>query len=239
MAVKTVKRVRKDKPAEDMVPVLPITSVEEKLPVQSKSKTKVWIAGVIGILILAGIILYKTNNFPVVALVDGKLITRYEVDKELFKQGGKATIDNLVTEAIVQNELNRLGIKVSQDEINQKVETIKQGIPAGQDINQLLADRGMTMADVEKQLKLQLGVEKAVADKTAVTDAEVTKYITDNKSMMSATTEAGLKDEAKVALEQQKTQTAITSWVQGLRSKAKIWYSDNSLKVAETPAAGL
>lgn len=181
-----------------------------------------WYAAIIIVVLLVGLWIYKTDNWPIVAMVGMHPITRYQVDQELFKQGGKMEVDNLVTQQVIQDELNRKGITVSNDELNQRLDVIKANL-AGQDLNSALAAQGMTMADLTNQLKLQLGVEKAVAEQATVSTAEVDAYIKSNGSTLTATTEAARRDEAMASLKQQKLQSAVSVWVQDLLAKTKVW----------------
>lgn len=190
----------------------------------------VWIIGAVAALAVLGFILYKTDHFPVVAMVGMKPITRYSINQQLFKQGGQAMVDNMVTEIMVKDELSRLGIKVTDEEVNAKIDSIKKSLGEGQDLTALLAQRGMTLDDVKKQLVLQMGVEKVVSSKVSLTDQEVNKFITDNGQYMTATTEAGKKEEAATALRQQKMQTEVSTWVESLRKNAKVWYANENLK---------
>jgi len=204
-----------------------MTEPEIVMPVVTKSEGKrryllIGIALILGI----GFWLYKTNNFPIVAVVGMRPVTRFEVNRELYKQSGKSMVDNLVTEILINNELKRSGVVITDTEMNEKIDTIKQSLGEGQDLESLLAQRGMTLDDVKKQLRLQMGVEKLLASKVALTDDEITKFVTENGQYLTATTEAGKKDEAIAALKQQKTQTEVTAWVQDLKNKAKVWYAE-------------
>lgn len=202
---------------------------EVAMPVMEEKKTTKMNFGWLLVLAIAvgGLFwMYKSNNFPISAVVGMKPVWRHQVNQNLYKQGGKAEVDNEVTELLVKDELSREGIKVTDAEVTSKIESIKASLGAGQDLNTLLAARGMTMDDVKRQLVLQMGIEKALASKVSVSDDEVATYIKSNGSFLSATTEAAKKDEAMAALKQQKMQTSVSTWIEDLRSKAKIWYAE-------------
>jgi foldase protein PrsA len=196
--------------------------------VDNKTSKPYLLVGLVLILGL-GFLLYKTNNFPVVAMVGMRPITRYEINRELYKQSGKTMVDNLVTEVLINNELKKSKVVVSDSDINEKIESIKKSLGEGQDLNTLLSQRGMTLNDVKKQLRLQMGVEKVLADKVTVSNEEITKFVTENANYMTATSEAGKIEEATTALKQQKTQTEVTTWIQSLKDKTKVWYADGNV----------
>ena len=199
-------------PVEDFQPVL-----EEK-----KVDRKWW--GVGGLVAAIVYFWYRTGAWPVVAVVNGRPITRFEVDQMLYKQQGQVVAESLVTKALVTGELARLKIKPSEKEIDDKVEEIKKSLGEGQDLNQVLTSRGMTMNELRGQISLQLGVEKALGDKSAVASDEAEKYIKDNEAYFSKdlTTEAKL-EQANRVLRDQKIQAALVEWLEGLKKKAKVW----------------
>lgn len=137
---------------------------------------------------------YKTKMWPVAAVVNYQPITRYEIDKSLFEQGGTQVAESLITEALVKQELAKLGVTPSETEIDAKIEEIKKGLLEGQELDKLLEQNGMTMQQLRERIRIQLGVEKAVTENAKI-----------------ATDEA------------ERLQEEIGKWVEGLKTKAKIW----------------
>ena len=81
----------------------------------------------------------------------------------------------------------------------------------------------MTKAEFENQLKLQIIVTKMLGKNVTVSDQEINTYISENQSLLTATTEAGMRDEAKAALTDQKVSAQLQTWFQTIKSKAKIY----------------
>jgi len=63
---------------------------------------------------------------------------------------------------------------------NQKLDEIKANLGEGTDLETVLSERGLTLADVKKQLGLQIAIEKALSDQASVSAQEVETYVTDN-----------------------------------------------------------
>jgi hypothetical protein len=80
----------------------------------------------------------------------------------------------------------------------------------------------MTKADFEDQLRLQLTVEKLLGKDITITDADVTAYVASNGSTLTATTEAGLREEAKQAIFSQQINDKLQTWFSGIKTKASI-----------------
>ena len=224
MAVK--RSVSKSKAANPK-PQETVEIIEHLAPV-SNNKLKVesgkWkVAGIV-IAVLAGLGLfwYKTNSFPIIAMVGMKPVTRWEINKMLYSQYGKEAVDNKVTEMLVATELNNMGVLVSQQEIQAKVDEIKASLGEGVELTTLLADRGMSQKEFEKQLELQLRVEKALTAKIEISDEEVNEYLEANSQFMNASGEAATV-QAKEAIKYSKLQEEVNKWIEELKAKGKVW----------------
>jgi len=188
----------------------------------NKKKTSL-IIGVLAVLVVFVLFWYKTSTWPIVAIVGMKPITRYEVSQELFKQGGKAVVDDLVTRKLIDSEIKKNNIKVTQSEIDAKVEEIKATLGENSSLEEVLAANGTNLTDFRKQLELRIGIEKILSDKIAVSDAELDAYLSQNKSLMTSATDEAKRKEASDMLKVSKLQTEANKWVEELKSKARIW----------------
>lgn len=180
--------------------------------------------GVAVVLVLAVLVgfWYKTNSWPIVAVVGGRPVTRFEIDKTLFNQYGKEVLDNRITEMLVINELNGLGVTVTPDEVSAKIDEIKMSLGEDVELSTLLADRGMTISEFEDQLRLQLRVEKALTPKVMVSEEEINEYLEANQQFMNASGEAAM-NQAKEALKYSKLQEEVTNWIEEIKAKANVW----------------
>lgn len=171
-------------------------------------------------------LLYLERGQFVVALVNGQPITRLKLIRELEKQGGKQVLDSLVTETLVFQEAKKQKVSVSQEEINQEIEKIKDNLKQqGQDLDQLLAFQGMSLADLNRQIRLRKIAEKITASQVEVTDQEVEEYLSQNQNMFAQMdNQEEAKSYIKEQLRQEKTNQAINQWLQELRQQANIIY---------------
>ena len=97
-------------------------------------------------------------------------------------------------------------------------------MPPGQDIDKALAGQGMTLEQFKEQIRLRVEVEKVLADKTKVASDEAEKFVKDNdKSFAEGTSQSEKLETAMKSLQQEKFQTALSSWLKELKDKAKIW----------------
>jgi parvulin-like peptidyl-prolyl isomerase len=183
--------------------------------------------GLIVVILIVAAFLFK--GLFIAALVNGEPITRITVISELEKQSGKQALTSLVNQALILQEAKKKKITVSQSELDTSLKQIEDSLKAqGQDLNTALAAQGMTMQDLMTQLKLRGLVEKLLADKIGVTDAEISDYITKNKDTLPTNmTETELRKNVEAQLKQQKLGSASQTWLDQLNKNAKINYFVN------------
>lgn len=173
------------------------------------------------IVLLALIFVYK--SFFVAAVVNGSPISRYAVVAEAEKRAGKATLDTMIIQKILANEVSKNGITVSADEINAELVLVEGRFAAqGTTLDAMLLSQGMTRDDVTKQIITQLQVQKLLGDKIAVTDAEINQFITTNKVTVPEEKEAELRTQVAAQIKQEKTNKEGSALVESLRSSAKV-----------------
>ncbi len=216
-----VKRIRTKKTV--LPEPMEVTETPPEVQEAPKKKVSGWVIGVILAVILVGFFWYKTNSWPIVAMVGMRPITRFEVDQALFKQGGKTQVEDIITQTLIENELKKNNINISSAEVESKINDIKAQLGKTTKIEDVLAQRGMTMDDFKKQLALQMGIEQLLKNKVTVTDQEIADYITQNKQYMSSATPEAQKAEATQAVQMNKLQTEVNNWITQLRNASKIW----------------
>jgi len=174
------------------------------------------------LIILTG--LYFLKGFFVVALVNGKPVSRFSLDRELEKQAGKAILNNKIAEMLVIEEGIKQKIVVSKEEIDAKMKTIEDQIKAqGQTLEALFAAQGINKEEFLRQIKIQILVEKLLGKDIAVEEQEISDYFTQNKAMLPAgATLESQKENIKESLIQEKLTAKIQPWLDELKAKAKI-----------------
>lgn len=179
------------------------------------------------VLVVVGILAYAyCRNYIVAATVNGKTVSRYAVIKELETQSGRKALDALITRKLIDQKANEKNIEVSQKELDEEIKKIEANIKAqGGTLEQALMQQGMTRADLNEQLTLQLKLEKLAGGKTTVTDKEVDKYLTDNVDLFPTGGAQPPKAQIKEQLQQEKSKEAIQKYLEELKKTATIQYS--------------
>jgi parvulin-like peptidyl-prolyl isomerase len=179
------------------------------------------------IIVLAAAILgYLGRSLIFAAAVNGQLITRLELIRELEKEGGAQTLDNLVTKALIFQEARNKGVTLSQEEINSEMTRIESLVSEqGSTLDEALALQGQKRSDLIEQIKLQKTVERLLSDKLTVTDEEINAYYGENKDFYG--TDSKLEDvseQIKSQLMQEKLTAAYQAWITQLKESAKVNY---------------
>ncbi len=211
---KIVKRKTRKTVEEVVAPV--------EIPKTWKKFWNYWILAGLVVVVLAGVFVWKNKGLFIVAMVNGRPITRLELEGRMADRYGQSVLEELINEKVVKDAAGQRKIAVIAPEIDAKIAEIKKRLGEQVNLEQALAQQKMTMADLRKQMELQVLVEKLVATEAAVTDTEVAEYIVKNKVMLVATEEAQMKEEARTALHQQKVNEAFGKLFSDLKTKTPV-----------------
>jgi len=178
---------------------------------------------IIAVILLFPLIFFAKNIF-LAALVNGTPIARLTVIKELEKQNGKRTLDSLITQQLIFQAAKKKNLKIKQADVDKEVKNIEANTSKqGGNLDEMLKVQGMTRNDLKNQIKVQLTVEKLLADKIKVSEKEIDEFIQKNTPEEEGSTQKPpTKDEAKDQLRQQKLQKEATAWIEQLKKNAKI-----------------
>ena len=191
-----------------------------------KYKSKL-VIGIVLIFIITGLFLAK--GLFVVAIVNGKLISRLSVIKELEKQGGKQVLKGVIDQKIIDAELDKQKINVTKEEIDEEIKKIEEQVSKqGTTLKDALVQQNMTEEKLRSEISTQKRIEKLLKDKIAVSESEIDTYINDSKA--TPPKDIKLEDFRKqisLQLQQQKLQTEAQKWASDLTASAKIKYFVN------------
>lgn len=144
-----------------------------------------------GVLILVAVIGLSmvgcTNNGneeEVVAKVGDMVITKSELYDELVTQNGAQVLDMLVADKIMQSEVKKQNIVVSDEDIDTELNNMKESYGSEEIFNTELEKYGLTIEDVKKNIKSNLQIESLLEPYVEITDEEMKAYFEQNKSSL-------------------------------------------------------
>ena len=179
--------------------------------------------GVVVVLLFCTVIIWLvTRGYIVAALVDGKPIFGWNVGKVVMSRYGSQTLDSMISEQLVIDAARKANIRISNSQVTAKVDNLVKSLGANVKLADLLKYQGLTQNDFESQVRLQLTVEALLGKDILISDKDIDDYIEKNKEILTATDEAGLREEARKTLFSQKMSEKIQPWFTELKSKAHI-----------------
>lgn len=217
---KTVKKTVANPAPVTATPVTPVAS--SKAPLAFKPMNKKVLSGAL-IVVAIALLTYKAGPWLVPSIVDGHPVTRFELWSRLEKSYGAQTLDDLVNEKLLDSAIAKSGVKIDQAKVDAQIKTLTDQFASQGGLDAALTQRGLTRADLIKQIRTQVAVETLLADKINPTDAEVQKEFDDN----AKTTYKDKKfDDVKASiidqLKQSKLRDAFLTWFADVKKNAKV-----------------
>ncbi|QGG58041.1 foldase protein PrsA [Paenibacillus sp. B01] len=132
-------------------------------------------------LIIALVSLFSNRGGEAVATVNGEKITKDELYDMLAPTYGKSALDQLVTMKLVDQEADNKSVAVTEEEENAELEDIKKNFTSEAEFENALAQSGMSLDDLKKQMLMQVQMRKLLADQVKVSDEDIKKNYEENK----------------------------------------------------------
>ncbi len=197
--------------------------IQDKMSKSKLMNTPTIIALVV--IILLGLT-YIFRDAYLAAMVNGQPITRIRIQKEAEKMQGEQILEQAVLEALIVQKAREEGVQVSDEAVNEQINQIKENVAGqGQDFDQLLAMQGMTLAELEQQIKIQKLAEELVGTEVEVTQEDIDQYLQQNEQFLPEdATEEELQQQARQQLEQQKMSQKYQNWIEDLKENAQVKY---------------
>ena len=201
-----------------------------------KTRTKIKAASLIALVLIAtGLVIFGNRVVEAfqrqvgVAVVNGQVISKSELQHRRIQSYGTDMTSSLVDETLALQEGRKENVTISQKDIDDQIAKIQKQI-APQKLDDALAQRHLTKDDLERQIRVQLTVEKILGKGINISDSDIQNYFNQNKDTLAQQTGKKADDlkleDVKQAIAQNLRSSQISAkyqaWVEGLRSKANI-----------------
>lgn len=222
--IKTPRKTIKKQKSVAVFKTLPQRADVTRIDSSLFLKHKKIIGGIAIVVIIAVALGVLFKSIFIAAVVNGEPITRFSVISILEQQGGKTTLESLITKKLILQEMKKRNISVTQSDLDSEIKIINSNLESqGSNLDQALTSRGMTKSDLNDELKIQIGLNKMVGTNVTVTEKEIDDFVTANKSQMAqGTSDAQFREQVTLQLKQQKLQTETQNFIKSLFDKAKI-----------------
>jgi parvulin-like peptidyl-prolyl isomerase len=164
-------------------------------------------AGVLLIAVGVGAVLYMHQSTPAAATVNGVAIPESDVEqqlaiikdqqKDLFegaagkeneKRYREQILSFLINAELVKQEAERVGIKVPDKEVAQRLKQVKDLFPKKADFEKALKDQGLTEDELSGKIREQIVADKMmerVTKDVKISESDKKKYYEENRSQFA------------------------------------------------------
>ena len=176
---------------------------------------------IIGLLALSALLL-ANKSLLVAAVVDGRPVWSWELNRVLVDRYGKQTLEGIISEKLIAGEAQKNNVVLNPAEVSAREEEIVKGLGGGMSLEEILKIQGLSKDEFDRQISLQLTVQKILGKDLTITEGDIDNYIATNRATLVATETASLRTEAKQAILDAHIGEKLQPWFNELKTKAKI-----------------
>lgn len=211
-------------PAKAPVNKVAAKKAPTKSPAKMKRKGFPWGAVLLSLVVVALLVVVivlvqrATGGEKPVATVNGEPIYAADIQDQISRLPAEmqalytedVILDELIKEKLILQEAERMGITVTDEDVDARMEEIANSFYITVDqLDDLLAAQNLTMEDfrefVREEVLLNKFIDEAVLSKVSVTDTEVETYYNDNIDVYTA-------DEGQVRVRHVLVEDEDTAW---------------------------
>lgn len=150
---------------------------------KDKNSKTVIIAVVLVLIVLAGAIYFnnRTKENDVVASIDNEIITKDDLYEAMVAENGKPVLDMLIANKIIDLELKKENITISNEDIDKEMDLIAEHYGGLDNFEQMLTIYGQSIDSVKQNIEKNLQVKKLLEPQIIITDEEIKDYFEENK----------------------------------------------------------
>ncbi|PSL34369.1 foldase protein PrsA [Planomicrobium soli] len=117
-----------------------------------------------------------------VATVNGTDIDKESLYEKLVAANGVATLDAMISDELVKQEAQKANVKVTKEEIDAEMKKYEEQYGGAEALQSAIESSGMTVDQLENEMKNYLLIEKLVGPDIEITDEQIDAYFEENKA---------------------------------------------------------
>jgi len=134
------------------------------------------------------------NKSVAIATVNGQKITKEDLYNAMYENAGSATLDNMVTELLIEQEAEKQDIAVTDNDVQKRLDKIiEQNFSSEAEFEQALMMYNMTRGDMEKNIKTELLMTGILRKDIQISEEEMKEYFDDNRSYFDSEEEVKVR----------------------------------------------
>ena len=132
----------------------------------------------LGILLIFATAFSKTET---AASIDGKKITKEELNNKLTEMYGAEILDSLITNKVIEMEASKEKVKVTGNEIDEELTKLQESYGGEEAFASALEQNQVSMDKIREDIEIYLLAEKMIGSSIDVTEEEMKTYFEENK----------------------------------------------------------
>ena len=159
-----------------------------------------------------------SNSQEVVANVEGKSITKDELYDAMVKQGGQQALDVLIMKKIVEMEVEKQDIRVSDQAIDEEMDQIAEQYGGLEAFEQIMGMYGYSTEGMKEDIEMNLKIQALLKPRISITEEEMKEYFEQNKESFAVEEQEANYEQSKEQIEgilfDGKVQAEFNTWYQ-------------------------
>src|SRR3989344_3720894 len=226
LKVTAPKKTARKKVSDEME--LSEVSFNKQVP-KTKIITRKYLYAVVIVLAVIGL-LFTASRFWVIAWVDNKPVTKFELYSVLESRDAGKTSEELIVNALVKSEGSKQRQSVSDADIAAEIKKIEDNQGGAEQLDQILSIRGLTREDFIKLVSQQLLIQKLFGKEVNITEEDVDKYIETEKASLDpkvlaspeSSETARMREGIKEQLKWDKVNEGYNIWLQEALQSSRV-----------------
>ena len=226
LKVTAPKKTARKKVSDEME--LSEVSFNKQVP-KTKIITRKYLYAVVIVLAVIGL-LFTASRFWVIAWVDNKPVTKFELYSVLESRDAGKTSEELIVNALVKSEGSKQRQSVGDADIAAEIKKIEDNQGGAEQLDQILSIRGLTREDFIKLVSQQLLIQKLFGKEVNITEEDVDKYIETEKASLDpkvlaspeSSEAARMREGIKEQLKWDKVNEGYNNWLQEALQSSRV-----------------
>lgn len=139
---------------------------------------------VVAIIMIFTLSITACTQEEIVAKVNNKEITKTEFYDQLVTQNGEQVLNALISEKIIELEIEKQNIELTDEEIEAELDEMKEYYGGEEEFNNALTYFGYDIDDIKQNIVTNLQLEKLLEPYVEITEDEMKAYFDTNKSYL-------------------------------------------------------
>ncbi len=141
---------------------------------------KIVILAIVSLLLLSLGGCGKTTS-DVIAKVNDEVITKDDLFNILVTQGGEEILDTMINEIIINSEIKKLGLDVTEDDVQEELNKMIDAYGGEASFMELMSYYNYKVEDIKKNIDMNLKIKRLLSPRLEISDSQVEEYFEDHK----------------------------------------------------------